>query len=209
VGRTVRYVFTDPNQPPFRDDIPYPDPLTEQHKMGAFWAAQWSQQFAMDASELRLIVEGEEEGDPCVTVELDFHSDWTAIHRLVREKGSWVAAPEITFRPRHDSVVGAAPKARDQRRANLDRHRPRIDELLRAAMELEDVFRENSLYDLIVYEWGIEAPRSRRGRKPEVDPDEVDRLLSEGLSASEVAARLGVHPKTPFNTLNKSRKRKI
>jgi len=143
-----------------------------------------------------------------VTVELEFHRDWTAVHRLVRDHGSWVASGEVEFLPRRDGVQGE-PLARDKRRANLDRHRHRVDALLREAIALDESSRKaGRLWEVIVYDWRVEAPRSRRGRPRRWIPRDR-RPHVERMTAREVAELYGVHPKTPLNVLSKSRMRKI
>jgi hypothetical protein len=86
----------------------------------------------------------------------------------------------------------------------------RVTVLLRDAIALDESFKDGGrLWEVIVYDWGVEAPRSRRGRKRTIDPQEIDRLMSSGMSAKDVAEKFGVHPKTPFNVLNRHRKRQI
>jgi hypothetical protein len=54
------------------------------------------------------------------------------------------------------------------------------------------------------------VPRSRRGRKPEIDPDEIKRLQEdERLTYKQIAGRLRKHPKSLGNVVHKSRQRKI
>ena len=73
-----------------RQDVRVPEtkPGEDGHRgaWGAFWRAQWATPFPMDAACLRLVVEGAEGEEPDVLVELDFHPDWTAVHRLVRDR---------------------------------------------------------------------------------------------------------------------------
>jgi hypothetical protein len=211
MAERLRYVFEDANQPAFRDDVPVPraglDPDAHRRQWGAFWREQWSQPFPLDAMALRLVVEGVPGEEPDVTVELDFDPDWTAIHELVRRAGTWVASGDVGYRPRREGI-GGEPTARAKRRANLDRHRARIDALLRNGIAL-DVRLQGSMWELLSYDWKITAPRSRRGRRGKVDADEVDRLLSQGHTVEDVAAMYGVHPKTPSNALHRARKREI
>ncbi len=144
-----------------------------------------------------------------MTVELDFDPAWTAVHRLVRQQGTWIAAGAPTFQPRHEGMRDE-PTARARRRANIDRHRHRIGSLTRSAVALDEAFKDGGrLWEVLAYEWQITAPRSRRGRRTELDADTIDRLMSDGKSAKEIAAMYGIHEKTPFNVLNKARKRGI
>ena len=185
--------------------VPQTKPWEDGHRgaWGAFWRAQWATPFPMDAACLRLVVEGVEGEEPDVLVELDFHPDWTAVHRLVRDRGTWVAATDIRFEPRRPDVQASAPTARERRRANLDRHRHRIDTLLREAVALDTALNGDLLR--LLSDWSVSAPRSRRGRQRHVDPDELDRLLSSGMKPKEVAERLGINPRTVHNVLRKSR----
>ncbi len=136
-GRRQRFCFEDSAQPPLRDIGPYPDVVTEAHRFGEWWRQQMSRQFPLDAMVLRLLIEGDPGGEPEVSVELDFDADWTAVHRIVREKGSWIACPDVWYHPRRDGVTGQ-PTARQRRQANPDRHRHRIAELRDQAIALDD-----------------------------------------------------------------------
>lgn len=87
---------------------------------------------------------------------------------------------------------------------------PPIDKLIRSAVALDDAFKcGGRLWTVIAYDWRITAPRSRRGRKTALDANIVERLMSEGRTAKEIATMYGVHEKTPYNIRNKARKRRI
>jgi len=206
-SQRLRYVFEDPAQPPLDDTVPYPDVVTEQHKMGAYWRHQWGRPLALDAMALRLVVEGHKGHAPDVTVELDFDPSWTAIHRLVREHGTWMPSGEVVYQ---SSERNPPPLTeRDKRRANFDRHRDRVEALIDEAIALDEAFTEGDrLWDVICFDWQLRDSRSRRGRKRRIDPDEVDRLMSEGMSVKDIARKFGVHEKTPYNALQRMRKRR-
>jgi hypothetical protein len=205
VTNRLRFTFEDFAQPQLLEGLPDPD---DRKGMGAFWRRQWGRKPALDAMELRLVVEGEPPGEPDVTVELDFDPDWTAVHRLVRHKGTWIVqAGDPEYLPRRHGV-GGEPGERKKREANLDRHLPRIRVMIDEAVALDDRFKGPRLWQLIPYDWDLKTLRSRRGRHRELDADEIDRLMTEGKTAKEIAEMYGVAEKTPFNVLRRARKRR-
>lgn len=206
--KPLRFVLTDTDQPPLLD-IPYPPP---GEPAGDFWRKQRNRPFFKDAMELRLVIEGvppteSAQPPPDVAVELEFDSDWTARHELVRYGDRWIASGNVEFIPKIEK-----PKPltyRLKRAASLDRHLVRAEKLVAAAIALDTRFK-GDWAELLSYDWQISRPRSRRGRKAQITADEIARLRTEeGLSLPEIAERFGVHKKTPGNILHHVRKRQI
>jgi lambda repressor-like predicted transcriptional regulator len=206
--KPLRFVLTDTDQPPLLD-IPYPQP---GEPAGDFWRKQWNRPFFEGAMELRLVIEGlpptdsAQSPDPDVAVELEFDSDWTARHGLVREGDRWLASGNVEFVPKTEN-----PKPltyRLKRLASLDRHLPRIETLIANAIAL-DTRLQGDWLEILSYDWQLSGPRSRRGRKTKITADEIARLQMEGLTLPEIAERFGVHKKTPANVLHQARKRQI
>jgi hypothetical protein len=115
-------------------------------------------------------------------------------------------------------TFGLVPQFDRNKEEIVDALRRTRDPVERASLrkELENLERDQNrlLADdwrvVISDQWEVTAPRSRRGRKPEVDPAEIERLQKEeGLSYKGIADRLGKHPKTFGNVVHKARKRKI
>jgi predicted DNA-binding protein (UPF0251 family) len=164
--------------------------------------------------ELRLVVEGlpptdsaQSPAHPVVAVELEFDTDWTARHELVQEGGRWIASGKVEFLPKTDNPKRLTDRLR--KAASLERHLPRIERLVANAIALDSRFL-GDWWEVLSYEWQMSGPRSRRGRKAQLDADEIGRLQTdEGLSLPEIAERFGVHKKTPGNILYRARKRQI
>jgi len=160
---------------------------------------------------MRVVIERVEERPSEYLVEIDFDPDWTSRHRIVLEKGRWIPSPEVEFVPARKDVRGQ-PTARRKRagRRILESHLPRIERLLTEALDHDDDFRSLGRWRTVVSDrFGITAPRSRRGRRPKVDPDEVRRLQDGGLSNREIGEQLGIHEKTVANVVHKRRKRTL
>ena len=143
---------------------------------------------------LRLVIEGlppsgstQPPGDPDVAVELEFDSDWTARHRLVRKGGRWIASGDVEFLPETDNPNRLTSRLR--RSASLERHLPRIERLIAKAIALDSRFL-GDWWEVLSYDWQMSAPRSRRGRNPKLDADEIARLQTEeGLTLAEIAGK--------------------
>ncbi len=207
------YVFTDANQPELDESVPVPqtNPLEdlEGHRSawGAFYREQWNRPFPQDAMVLRVVVSGEPGGDPEVFAELDFEEDWTAHHELVRKRGQWVHSG-LTVYTHTAADEPVEPTGRQKRAANVDRHLPRLRKLLSQGLDPR-LGAHGEWAEMLIYEWDLSGPRSRRGRQAELDPQEIDRLMTSGMTTREIAEKFGVHPGSIRNAMTRHRKRDV
>lgn len=159
--------------------------------------------------DLDLVVEGLRDELPEVHVEFDVDSDWRVRHPIERINGVWTPARDPVFMPRHGKTRAGGPTVRQRKAGSLDRHRQRLDDLLRTALdEDEEIWREKATWSEVVsHGWRVTAPRSRRGRAAEIDTDEVERLREEGLTYRQIEQKTGALPKSASNKVSKNKRR--
>jgi len=165
----------------------------------------------LDNPDLRLIIEGSPNEEPSVSVEIGLGPDWIALHDIERQQGVWTVSAAKDFAPRVEKATRLT--ARLQRQATVHCYVPRINRLLTEALDLD---RELNLHaapklapwwDRLVDDWGLSELRSRRGRAPRINPQEVERLASEGLTYRQIGQLRGAHRKSVYRAMNTARKR--
>jgi hypothetical protein len=158
---------------------------------------------------LRVVIDADPTRSPDeYTVEIEAGA-MLARHTVKRVFGVWTAT-DARYVGLEDGKP-TLPSARARRLVNLERHRHRIDPLLAAAADDWDVIYPdvpNPWRRQGQFAWAITAPRSKRGRPRRTDPDEILRLRARGMKDREIAARLGIHPKTPANIVRTTKGRK-
>jgi hypothetical protein len=116
--------------------------------------------------------------------------NWVASDTLIKQNGAWMPSGDPSVRHARDE--SRAPTVRLVRAAGLDCEVSRIGQLLREAIRIDATLNEGAPWSRSLLEdWRLTAPRSRRGRKREVDPNEVERRRGDGDDLYRIAADLG------------------
>jgi hypothetical protein len=159
---------------------------------------------------IRLRLRGEDEASEVeASVELD--SDWLLLQRFHRHKGAWVAVGKPELRHPDDPKREAGAR---MRKRTIDRHVPRINQLLRDALRIDDSLHEVPQWRTVIAgRWRMSEIRSRRGGKRELDPDEIGARLAKGGdfdTLPRIAAELGnYHPQSLKNTRHRAKRRSL
>lgn len=162
--------------------------------------------------ELQIRIAGDDEECREFSVGVVVNDECVARHQIVQDKGAWLpeAASQARFERKEDASAPLSPSARLRRRAGIDRHLPRVGEVVREALEIGDSLHSDRHWrKWIVDRWNVSAPRSRRGGKRELDPGEITRRMASD-SLPRVAAELGgYYPQSLSNALHRTRRRQL
>ena len=175
----------------------------------------------LDPPELRLVVEGEIDGEPTLRVEIELENGWVAHHQIEPQTGVWMVSAALSFEAPAGSTRPLTERLK--RKATIHQHLPRIERLLDEAFDLDRALNKDPSMRLAADEklgeeqmpwwnqlavrWKISRLRSRRGRLPKIDPTEVERLVSEGHTYRQIGERMGVHRKSVARAMSKYQQR--
>lgn len=123
-------------------------------------------------------------------VEWSLNDSWLARETFVEDKGAWMPSGNPVLVCNGDE--SKRPTARLSRGAGFDSQVERLGALLAEALRMDGALnREARWSEMLVDVWGLTAPRSRRGRKREVDPSEIEELRRDGDDLYRIAAEQG------------------